>query len=137
MASHHKYWHTQLYNDLSADWITPKVAIGNSPYCLVYGKESILPSNLTILSLQIAQSIQEDDSSPLQQRIDTLLKLEEDREKSKKKLYQHQQRWFVEKSSFDTYFSIVDLVLRWDKQHKDNKWYTKFQCLWLGPFIVT
>ena len=75
MASHYKYWHTQLYNALWADRITPKEAIGNSPYCLVYGKEAILPSNLTIPSLQLAQSIQEDDSSPLQQRISTLLKL--------------------------------------------------------------
>ena len=32
--------------------------------------------------------------------------------------------------------SVGDLLLRWDKQHKDNNEYTKFQCLWLGPFIV-
>ena len=65
MASHHKYWHTQLYNALWADRITLKVAIGNSPYHLVYGKEAILLSNLTIPSLQLYQSIQEDDSSLL------------------------------------------------------------------------
>ena len=120
--------------------ITPKEALGNSPYCLVYGKEAILPANLTIPSLQLAQSIQEIDSSPLQQRIDSLLKQEEDREKAKNKFYQHQQlvkKWFDEKSSSDRDFSVGDLVLRWDKQHKDNKDYTKFQCLWLGPFIVT
>ena len=80
MASHHKKWHTQLYNALWEDQITPKVALGNSPYCLVYGKEAALPPHLTIPSLQLAQSIQESDSSPLQQRIDSLLKLEEDRE---------------------------------------------------------
>ena len=88
----------------------------------------------------MAQSIQENDSSPLQQRIDSLLNLEEDREKAKNKFYQHQQlvnKWFDEKSSFDREFSVGDLVLRWDKQHKDNKEYTKFQRLWLGPFIVT
>ena len=50
VASHHKDWHTQLYNALWEDWITPKVAIGSSLYCLVYGKESILPSNITIPS---------------------------------------------------------------------------------------
>ena len=66
MASHHKDWHTQLYNALWPDWITPKVAIGNYPYHLVYGKEDILPSNITIPSLKIAQYIQEDDSSSLQ-----------------------------------------------------------------------
>ena len=90
--------------------------------------------------LQLAQSIQENESSPLQQRIDSLLKLEEDREKAKNKFYQHQQlvkKWFEEKSSSDRYFSVGDLVLRWDKQHKDKKEYTKFQWLFLGPFIVT
>ena len=91
MASHHKNWHTQLYNALWANQITPKAAIGNSPYFLVNGKEVVLPANLTIPSLQLAQSIQENDSYPLEQRIDSLLKLEEDREKSKNKFYQHQQ----------------------------------------------
>ena len=66
--------------------------------------------------------------------------MEEHREKSKNKLYQHQElvkRWFDEKSSFDINFSAGDLLLRWDKKHKDNNEYTKFQRLWLGPFIVT
>ena len=134
MASHHKDWHTQLYNALWEDRITLKVDIGNSPYYLFYGKESILPSNTIIPSLHLAQSIQEDDLYPLQQRIYTLLKLEEDREKSNNKLYQHQQLvkiWFDEQSSFDRDFLVGDLVLRWDKQHKDNKKYTKsrtFHC---------
>ena len=62
VASHHKYWHTQLYNSLWVDWIAPKVTTGNSPFCLVYGKEAILPSNITIPSLHLSQYIQEDDS---------------------------------------------------------------------------
>ena len=70
VASHHKDWHIQIYNALWEDRITPKVAIGNSPYCLVYGKEAILPSNITIHSLELAEPIQEDDSSSLRQRID-------------------------------------------------------------------
>ena len=69
-----------------------------------------------------------------------MLKLEEDREKAKNKFYQHQQlvkKWFDEKYSSDRDFWVGDLVLIWDKQHKDNKEYTNFQQLWLGPFIVT
>ena len=69
-----------------------------------------------------------------------MLKLEEDRDKSKNKLYQHQQlvkKWFDERSSSDTKFSVGDLVLRWDTKRKDNKEHTKFQHLCLGPFIVT
>ena len=91
VVSHHKDWHTQIYYALLADRITPKETLSNSPYFLVYGKEAVLPANLTIPSLQLAQSIQENDSSPLQQRIYSLLKLEEDRDKAKNKFYQHQQ----------------------------------------------
>ena len=100
VASHQKNWHVQLYYALWADQISPKAALGNSPYCLIYGKEAVLPSNLTIPSLLLAQSIQESDSSPLHQRIDSLFKLAEDREKAKNKFYQHQQlvkKWFDER----------------------------------------
>ena len=104
--------------------ITPKVSFGNSPYCVVYGKESVLPPNLLLPSLHIAQSCSQDaDSSPLQDRIDTLLKLEEERERSRNKLYHHQQlvkRWFDDKSSTSCEFQIGDLVLKWDKPHKEK-----------------
>ena len=132
VATHHKNWHTQLFNALWADRVTPKAAVANSPYCLEYGKEAILPSNLLLPSLQLAQSFLQDDSSPLQHRIDSLLKLEEDREKSKNKLYQHQQlvkRWFYEKSSTDRDFQVGDLVLKHDKQYKDKNEYTKVPTL--------
>ena len=88
----------------------------------------------------MAQYFLQDDSFPLQNMIDSLLKLEEDRVKSKNKLYQHQllfKRWFDEKYSIERDFQVSDLVLKWDKQHKDKNEYTKFQrfCLW--SFIVT
>ena len=82
----------------------------------------------------------DDEYSPLQNRIDTLLKLEEEREKSRNKLYQHQQlvkRWFDEKYSTNHDFQVWDLVLKWDKRHKENNDYTKFQRLWLGTFTIT
>ena len=72
--------------------------------------------------------------------IDSLLKLEQDMEKSTNKLYQHQQlvkRWFDEKYSTEKDFQVGDLVLKWDKQQKDKNEYTKFQHLCLRPFIVT
>ena len=47
------------------------------------------------------------------------------------------KKWFNVKSSFDRNFSVGELVLRWDKQHKDNKEYTNFQHFWMGPFIIT
>ena len=60
-------------------------------------------------------------------------------DKSRKKLYQHQQlvkRWFDDKYLTNHDFQVGDLVLKWDKPHKDNKYYTNFQCLWLGLFTI-
>ena len=47
------------------------------------------------------------------------------------------KKWFDKRSSLDRDFSVGDLVFILDKQHKENKEYTKFKWLWLGPFIVT
>jgi hypothetical protein len=46
--------HSSLHNDLWADSVTPKEAIGNSPYFMVYRKESVLPNGLYLPSLQLA-----------------------------------------------------------------------------------
>jgi hypothetical protein len=97
VADNQRNWHNLLHNALWADRVTPKEAIGNSPYFLVYGKESILPNGLYLPSLQLAQDSSGEPSSVIQQRIDTLLMLEEEREKAKSKFLSHQQivkRWF-------------------------------------------
>jgi hypothetical protein len=58
------------------DRITPKATIGNSPFFLVYGRESILPPHILLPSLQLSQKVQEEDCSPLESRINALMKLE-------------------------------------------------------------
>ena len=69
-----------------------------------------------------------------------MLKLEDEREKPKNKLYPHQQlifkTWFDEKSSTNRAFEVGDLVLKWEKFHKYKNYNTKFQHLWLGPFTI-
>ena len=85
VADHHRNWHTALSNALWAIRVTPKAAIGNSPFFLVYGKEDILPPHLFLPSLQLAQSVQEVPCSAMEHRINTLQKLEEDRELARKK----------------------------------------------------
>jgi hypothetical protein len=59
-------WHNLLYNTLWADRVTPKEAIGNSSYFLVYGQEAILPNGLDLPSLQLAQDSSEEPSSTIQ-----------------------------------------------------------------------
>jgi hypothetical protein len=68
-----------------------------------------------------------------------LLNLEEIRDKTKIKFEAHQQTlkcWFDKKSFGEKEFQIGDLVLKWDKPHEDKGKHSKFQQLWLGPYLI-
>jgi hypothetical protein len=67
-----------------------------------------------------------------------LLKLEEARAQEKERLDQHQilKGWFDSNSTSDRNFEVGDLVLKWDKPHDGKGEHTKFQNLWLGPFVI-
>ena len=106
---------------------------------MVYGVDDILPPNLFLPSLQLAQAVQETECSAIEERIKLLLKLEEERENAKKRFAKHQQiikTWFDRGSSSNRELQVDDLVLRWDKAHEDKGEHTKFQCLWLGPYVI-
>jgi hypothetical protein len=67
------------------------------------------------------------------------MKLEEVRAQAKRKLDQHQQlikSWFDSSSASDRNFEVGNLVLKWDKPHEGKGEHTKFQNLWLGPFLI-
>ncbi|MCY6488266.1 hypothetical protein, partial [Actinobacillus pleuropneumoniae] len=80
----HKNWHKSLIYALWADRITQKASIGTSPFNLVYGKEVVLPTHLSIPSLSLVQYIDEVPTSSLQLRQMEIIKLEEQREQTKK-----------------------------------------------------
>jgi hypothetical protein len=77
VAENHKNWHNALLNTLWDDRVTPKDAIGNSPFFLIYGREAILPPYILLPSLQLSQKVQEEDCPPLESHINALMKLEE------------------------------------------------------------
>ena len=57
----------------------------------------------------------------MEHRINTLHKLEEDRELARKKFEKHQQsvkHWFDLKKSVSWDLEVGDLVLKWDKEHE-------------------
>jgi hypothetical protein len=89
VAYNQRNWHNSLHNDLWADRVTPEEAIGNSPYFLVCEQEAILLNGLYLPSLQLAQDSRGKPSSVIQQRIDTLLMLEEKKEKDKSNFIAH------------------------------------------------
>jgi hypothetical protein len=75
----------------------------------------------------------------MQHIFDTLLKLEEEREKYKRKLEQHQEvvkHWFDKSSIGNKNFQVGDLVLKWDKANEPNGKHTKFQQIWLSPYQI-
>ena len=139
VADNERNWHNLLHNALWDDRVTPKEAIGNSLYFLVYGKKAILPNGIYLPSLQLAQDSSGEPSSLIQQKIDTLLMLEEERENDKSKFIPHQQivkRWFDKHKSKEKDFEIGDLALKWDRENEPKGKHSKFQNLWLGPFQV-
>ena len=126
-----------LYNALWADRVTPKASLGTSPFFLVYGKEAILPPNLSLPALQLSQETHDTPCPALQAWIDTLLKLEEEKKKTREKFAMHQgqiKRWIDKNSTKNKVFEVGDLVLKWDKAHEDKGKQSKFQALWIGPF---
>ena len=83
VVNNQRNWHNPLHNALWDDRVTPKKDIGNYPYFLVYGQEAILLNRLYLPSLQLAQDSREQPSSVIQQIIDTLFMMKEEREKEK------------------------------------------------------
>jgi hypothetical protein len=90
VVENQRNWHNLLHKALWSNRITPKEAILNSPYFLVYEQEVILPNGIYLPSLQLSQYSKGQPSSVIQQIIDTLFMLEEEREKAKSKLMAHQ-----------------------------------------------
>ena len=67
------------------------------------------------------------------------MKYEESRSKAKER-FKHQHE--VVKHLFDKHkdgnkdFEVGDLVLKWDHPHDEKGKHTKFQQLWVGPFLI-
>eukprot|EP00253_Pinus_taeda_P003846 PITA_03846 len=119
--------------------VTPKVALGNSPYFLIYGQESILPPNFTLPSLQLFQASRGTPKTLLQERINQLVRLEELRDKPRNKFRKHKmivKRWFDCHLEGDKDYQVGELVLKWDKLNEPKGKHTKSQHLWLGLFQI-
>eukprot|EP00253_Pinus_taeda_P028108 PITA_28108 len=139
VTDNQRNWHNTLTNTLWADSVTLKVALGNSPYVVVYRQEAILPPNVTLPSLQLSQASRGIPSALLQKRINQLVRLEELRYTAINKIRNHQiivKRWFDHHLARDKDYQVGELVLKWDKLSEPKGKHTKFQHLWLGPFQV-
>jgi len=76
-------WHLKLTDALWESRTTPKDSTGMSPYTLVYGKELKIPISLTLNALTYKVNTEDtEEISPIQRRINRLLKLEEELSKA-------------------------------------------------------
>ena len=101
--------------------------------------EAIFPPNVLLPSSQLAQASRGSSSKVLQAQIDTLLKLEELQQKGKDNFNQHRffiKRWFDKIKSGIRNFDVGDLVLKWDNPHAEKGKHTKFQHLWIDPYLI-
>ena len=72
-------------------------------------------------------------------RIDALLHLGEEHRTFQKKFHEHQKvvkSWFDRNFASDKEFKVGDLVLKWDTPSELRGKHSKFQKLWLGPYLI-
>ena len=105
----------------------------------MYGKRLFYPPNIYLSSLQLTEQSWDKELPVIQTSTNTLLNLEEIHDKTKTKFEAHQEivkRWFDKKYLGEKELQVGDLVLKWDKPHDDKGKHTKFQQLWLGPYLI-
>jgi hypothetical protein len=132
-----RQWHTLLTYALWADRTTTKVSTGCTPFQLVYGQESIFPTELGPSSLRLMLQVEELNSSDVSQRMNALLALLEQRKFSLRDIKRRQQsiKKYFNKSVKAVKFKVNEKVLLWDSTHADRGRHSKFQKL-LTPKIA-
>ncbi|XP_059068393.1 uncharacterized protein LOC131858923 [Cryptomeria japonica] len=99
--------------------ITPKQVLNNSPYKLVYDKDTLFLMPLEILALQLLKSIEVAENGPMEVRLAEIMELEEAREATFSSLQNCQQtikRWFDNKKSSDPGFKQGNLILKYNER---------------------
>ena len=123
---------------LSADRVTIKKSIGNSPFKLVYGADVVFPIQLI---LPVAKFLQEekDEENDMVRRMNNLVELQQIREQlvEKSKAHKNKIKETFDKKAKVENFQVGEWVLKWDafKEKKGN--HAKFDSLWIGSFVIT
>ena len=92
IESNQRIFHSKLKTMMWIDRITPKRAIENSPFMLMYGREARLPISLEFPSLKLAHQLELSKDSAMTVRMVELMELEEKRSQAMHTLNVHQQQ---------------------------------------------
>ncbi|XP_059070529.1 uncharacterized protein LOC131860171 [Cryptomeria japonica] len=132
-------WHKALYDVLWADRITPKRAIGMSPFQLLYGLNVEIPITLELLVLKLSKVVEDETyQGSLDKWIMFLSQLEETRAEVVDRIVAHQSQVKVlfDKKATSCEFIVGDQVLLWDKWREPKDMHRKLDSLWRGPFTI-
>jgi hypothetical protein len=74
----------------------------------------------------------------LHRRLNQILKLEEEQVEALKKIdqRQHNVKKYFDQSATIKNFQKGELVLLWNKAKEKPSMHTKFEALWIGPYII-
>lgn len=105
-----------LNSAVCVDRVTPKILVGNSPYKLVYGKETRMPISDELLTVDFLHQMELLENKPLQIHYEELMELEELRDQAHLNMEKNQKQMkknFYKKFKFRV-FNEGYIVLKWD-----------------------
>jgi predicted ester cyclase len=116
--------------------ITRKRSTSKSPFELVYGLNIVFPINMKLPTYKLLGQFSTNNEA-LQNRIDELVQLEEDRLMAYTQFtdYQTQIKKVFDRKEKGKQFQIGGMVL-WDKKNEKSSDHGKFDNLWLGPYRI-
>jgi len=130
-------WDVKLPAALWAYRTTFKVTTQTTPFSLVYGLEAVLPIEFEVPSLRIAVDSRLTDRRSLKTRLCELEALDENRRRGAQHIeaIQRRRKVLFDKRNKTRVLQPGMLVLLQDARKIDFP--SKFDAVWLGPYIVT
>ena len=134
MEGHHRAWCEQVHNAVWAYNTTRREATGMSPFCLTYGVEAVLPTEVVIPTTKWEAWEKNLSAGLILNKLD---ELEERREKALQHMENYQRRLAREynKRVKVREFQPGDLVL-WETPIYQRENGGKLSKKWDGPYII-
>ncbi|KAJ0942260.1 putative integrase, catalytic core, ribonuclease H domain, ribonuclease H-like superfamily [Helianthus annuus] len=128
-------WAEELPYVLWADRTTPKNATGQTPFSLVFGAESVIPTEMVVPTARTSTRDPEENDTNLAQDLDTI---EEIRDLARIRMASYQQRMAgaYNKNVRIRKFQVGDMVLRKAFQNTTNPADGKLAPKWEGPYLI-